>query len=81
GYRYVKVTGVKDLSCEDFTALVLYSDYESIGAIETGNDLVNKLISNIEWGMKGNFLDVPTDCPQRDERMGWTGDTQVFSAT
>ena len=53
----------------------------SIGAIETGNDLVNKLISNIEWGMKGNFLDVPTDCPQRDERMGWTGDTQVFSAT
>ena len=81
GYRYVKVTGVRDLSCEDFTALVLYSDYESIGAIETGNDLVNKLISNIEWGMKGNFLDVPTDCPQRDERMGWTGDTQVFSAT
>ena len=61
GYRYVKVTGIRDLSCEDFTALVLYSDYESIGAIETGNDLVNKLISNIEWGMKGNFLDVPTD--------------------
>ena len=81
GYRYVKVTGIRDLSCEDFTALVLYSDYESIGAIETGNDLVNKLISNIEWGMKGNFLDVPTDCPQRDERMGWTGDAQVFSAT
>ena len=77
GYRYVKVTGIRDLSCEDFTALVLYSDYESIGAIETGNDLVNKLISNIEWGMKGNFLDVPTDCPQRDERMGWTGDTPV----
>lgn len=61
GYRYVKVTGIRDLSCEDFTALVLYSDYESIGAIETGNDLVNKLISNIERGMKGNFLDVPTD--------------------
>ena len=81
GYRYVKVTGIRDLSCNDFTALVLYSDYESIGAIETGNDLVNKLISNIEWGMKGNFLDVPTDCPQRDERMGWTGDAQVFSAT
>ena len=57
----MKVTGIRDLSCEDFTALVLYSDYESIGAIETGNDLVNKLISNIEWGMKGNFLDVPTD--------------------
>ena len=81
GYRYVKVTGVRDLSCEDFTALVLYSDYESIGAIETGNDLVNKLISNIEWGMKGNFLDVPTDCPQRDERLGWTGDAQIFCRT
>ena len=62
-------------------AIVLYSDYESIGTVETGSELVNKLISNIEWGMKGNFLDVPTDCPQRDERMGWTGDTQVFSAT
>ena len=59
-------------------AIVLYSDYESIGTVETGSELVNKLISNIEWGMKGNFLDVPTDCPQRDERMGWTGDTQVF---
>ncbi len=51
----MKVTGVRDLSCEDFTALVLYSDYESIGTIETGNDLVNKLISNIEWGMKGKL--------------------------
>lgn len=81
GYRYVKVSGVTDLSCEDFTAVVLHSDYESIGTVETGSKLVNKLISNIEWGMKGNFLDVPTDCPQRDERMGWTGDTQVFSAT
>lgn len=81
GYRYVKISGVTDLSCEDFTALVLYSDFEIIGKIETGNQLVNKLISNIEWGMKDNFLDVPTDCPQRDERMGWTGDTQVFSAT
>ena len=81
GYRYVKVSGVTNLSCEDFMAIVLYSDYESIGTVETGSELVNKLISNIEWGMKGNFLDVPTDCPQRDERMGWTGDTQVFSAT
>lgn len=81
GYRYVKITGMSALCCEDFTALVLCSDYESIGGLETGNPLVNQLISNIEWGMKGNFLDVPTDCPQRDERMGWTGDAQVFSAT
>ena len=81
GYRYVKVSGVKNLSCDDFTALVLRSDYEEVGDIKTGNELVNQLISNIKWGMRGNFLDVPTDCPQRDERMGWTGDTQVFSAT
>lgn len=81
GYRYVKISGIDQLTCEDFTALVLYSDYESIGEIETGNALVNKLISNVTWGMRGNFLDVPTDCPQRDERMGWTGDAQVFSAT
>lgn len=60
---------------------MLHSDYESIGNVKTGNALVNQLISNVEWGMRGNFLDVPTDCPQRDERMGWTGDTQVFSAT
>lgn len=81
GYRYVKVSGVTNLSCEDFTAIVLYSDFEIIGKMQTGNKLVNQLISNINWGMKDNFLDVPTDCPQRDERMGWTGDTQVFSAT
>lgn len=81
GYRYVKVSGVSNLLCEDFTAIVLHSDYESIGNVKTGNALVNQLISNVEWGMRGNFLDVPTDCPQRDERMGWTGDTQVFSAT
>ena len=81
GYRYVKVDGIPDLSCEDYTALVLYSDYEPVGKVETGHALLNKLISNIEWGMRGNFLDVPTDCPQRDERMGWTGDAQVFSAT
>lgn len=81
GYRYVKITGVTDLKKEDFTALVFYSDIEDAGSIETGNALVNKLVSNVRWGMKGNFIDVPTDCPQRDERMGWTGDTQVFSPT
>lgn len=81
GYRYVKVTGVTDLKAEDFTGIALYSDVAYTGNIETGHDLVNKLISNVRWGMKGNFVDVPTDCPQRDERMGWTGDTQVFSST
>ena len=51
------------------------------GEFETSNQLINKLQHNIVWGQKGNFLDVPTDCPQRDERLGWTGDAQVFSRT
>ncbi|MCD8040121.1 MAG: glycoside hydrolase family 78 protein [Clostridia bacterium] len=81
GYRYVKVEGVPNLKKEDFTAYAAYSDMQRIGYLNTQNDKVNRLISNVEWGLKGNFLDVPTDCPQRDERMGWTGDAQVFSAT
>ncbi|MDE7325012.1 MAG: glycoside hydrolase family 78 protein [Lachnospiraceae bacterium] len=81
GYRYVKVEGLLGIKAEDFTALVLYSDLQKLGTLVTGNDLVNRLILNVEWGQKGNFLDVPTDCPQRDERMGWTGDAQVFAPT
>jgi len=81
GYRYVKVEGITNLNPDDFTALVLYSDLPETGALTTGHEKVNRLIENVKWGQKGNFLDVPTDCPQRDERMGWTGDAQVFSAT
>lgn len=81
GYRYVKVQGISNLKSEDFTALVLYSELPKTGFLSTGSTLVNQLISNAEWGQKGNFLDVPTDCPQRDERLGWTGDAQVFSGT
>lgn len=81
GYRYAKVEGVSCLKKEDFTGLALYSELEQTGFLTTGNELVNRLILNTQWGQKGNFLDVPTDCPQRDERMGWTGDAQVFSAT
>lgn len=82
GFRYVKVTGWPgELNLDDFTGYVLYSDMELTGNIETSNTLVNKLFQNVLWGQKGNFLDVPTDCPQRDERMGWTGDAQVFSGT
>ena len=81
GYRYVKVEGLPDLKPEDFTALALYSQLPRTGVLTTGNGLVNRLIANIEWGQKGNFIDVPTDCPQRDERMGWTGDAQVFAPT
>jgi alpha-L-rhamnosidase len=79
GYRYVKVEGVADLKKEDFTALVLYSELPKTGTLTTGHDLVNRLIQNTEWGQKGNFIDVPTDCPQRDERMGGQG-TLRFSA-
>ena len=81
GYRYVKIEGVSQLEKEDFIGLALYSDIEQKGSLVTGSNLVNRFISNVRWGMKGNFVDVPTDCPQRDERMGWTGDTQVFSPT
>lgn len=81
GYRYVKVEGIPNLCPEDFTALVLHSELPKAGMLTTGNELVNRLISNVEWGLRGNFLDVPTDCPQRDERMGWTGDAQVFAPT
>lgn len=82
GFRYVKVTGWHgELNPDDFTGCVVYSDMEQTGAIETAHPLVNRLFLNALWGQKGNFLDVPTDCPQRDERMGWTGDAQVFSGT
>ena len=81
GYRYVKIEGIPDLKKEDFTGIALYSDLEFTGELTTGHELINRLVSNVRWGMKGNFLDVPTDCPQRDERMGWTADTQVFVPT
>lgn len=81
GYRYVKVEGVPGLKAEDFVALTLYSELPQTGWLETGNRKVNQLISNTVWGQKSNFIDVPTDCPQRDERMGWTGDAQVFAST
>lgn len=81
GFRYVKVEGIPDLKAEDFTALALYSELPRRGILTTGHAKMNQLIHNVEWGQKSNFLDVPTDCPQRDERLGWTGDAQVFSAT
>lgn len=82
GFRYVKVSGwVGELSLDDFTGCVVYSRMDTIGEIETSNDKVNRLFKNALWGQKSNFLDIPTDCPQRDERLGWTGDAQIFSGT
>lgn len=81
GFRYVKVVGIEKINIDDFIACVVMSQMEETGRIETSNPYVNKLVENALWSQKGNFLDVPTDCPQRDERMGWTGDAQIFSGT
>jgi len=82
GFRYVKLTKwYGEVNPDDFCGCVIYSDVEQTGSITTDNELVNKLFQNVLWGQKGNFLEIPTDCPQRDERMGWTGDAQAFSGT
>lgn len=82
GFRYVKIEGLGKIPEPDnITAIALYSDMEPTGNFTTSNPDLNQLQSNIQWGQKGNFLDVPTDCPQRDERLGWTGDAQVFCST
>ncbi len=82
GFQYVEVTGLEERPAPgDVTGIVVHSDLARVGAFESSNPLVNKLMENTVWGQKGNFLDVPTDCPQRDERAGWTGDAQVFMKT
>ncbi len=82
GFQYIKIDGYKgEFSKDNFEGIVIHSDMESSGHFECSNPLINQLQSNIRWGQKGNFLDVPTDCPQRDERMGWTGDAQAFAPT
>lgn len=82
GFRYIKVEGYPGaLQPENFTAVALYSDTKPTGTFTSSDSLLNQLQHNIQWGQRGNFLDVPTDCPQRDERLGWTGDAQVFSRT
>ncbi|SES18530.1 glycoside hydrolase family 78 protein [Pedobacter rhizosphaerae] len=82
GFRYVKVEGYPgELKAEDLTAVAVYSNMKPTGTFSTSNPLLNQLQHNIQWGQKGNFVDVPTDCPQRDERLGWTGDAQAFAAT
>ncbi len=81
GFRYICVEGLDSLTPEQFTACVMHSDMEKTGNFHCSNGKVNQLQSNIAWGQRGNFLDIPTDCPQRDERLGWTGDAQIFSWT
>ncbi|MFJ3670321.1 glycoside hydrolase family 78 protein [Streptomyces sp. NPDC090106] len=80
GFRYVEVTGwPEDRSPLDVTAQVLHTDMRRTGWFSSSDSRLNQLHDNIRWSMRGNFLDVPTDCPQRDERLGWTGDIQVFA--
>ncbi len=82
GFRYADVDGwpaVLDPSA--FVAIAIHSDLERSGGFSCSNELLNQLHQNIVWGMRGNFVDIPTDCPQRDERLGWTGDIQVFAPT
>jgi len=82
GFRYIKVEGYPGpLTAENFQATALYSDMKASGTFTSSNPLINQLQHNIQWGQRGNFLDVPTDCPQRDERLGWTGDAQAFART
>ncbi len=81
GFRYVELSADGDVEFSEFTAQVVGNDNRETGSLVTSSELVNKLISNTLWGQRGNYLSVPTDCPQRDERLGWTGDAQAFSIT
>lgn len=82
GFRYIKVEEYPgELKPENFKAFALYSDMQPTGTFSCSDEMVNKLQHNIQWGQRGNFVDVPTDCPQRDERLGWTGDAQAFAST
>lgn len=82
GFRYAEVIGFPgELTTDNLTGIVVHSDMAVTGSFECSNPLLNQLQHNIQWGQKGNFVDVPTDCPQRDERLGWTGDAQAFSRT
>ena len=79
GYRYIRLDEYPiEADLNNFTSIAVYSDLQRTGYIECSDSLINQLFSNVLWGQRSNFLDVPTDCPQRDERMGWLGDAQVF---
>jgi len=85
GFRYIRVNefpgGVEAADLNSFTGIAVHSEMKRTGHIATSDPMLNQLLSNIIWGQKGNFVDVPTDCPQRDERLGWMGDAQVFART
>ena len=80
GFRYAEITGA-DIDPADIEAVVLHTDMTRTGWFAASDPMLDRLHENVVWGMRGNFLSIPTDCPQRDERLGWTGDIQVFSPT
>jgi alpha-L-rhamnosidase len=82
GFRYVQISGLRNKPTTDaVTGIVIHSDAPLSASFECSNPMLNQLYRNIVWGQRSNYLEVPTDCPQRDERLGWTGDTQVFIRT
>ncbi|MDO5398115.1 MAG: family 78 glycoside hydrolase catalytic domain [bacterium] len=82
GFQYIRLDECpSNINLDNFTAIAIYSDMKRTGYIETGSKKVNKLFENTLWSQRDNFIDIPTDCPQRDERMGWLGDAQVFAKT
>ena len=82
GFRYIKlINWPEEIKAENFRAIVMHSDMKRTGYFTSGHEKLNQLYSNVIWGQRDNFLDIPTDCPQRDERLGWTGDAQVFART
>ena len=81
GFRYAEISGLPEVHVRDVEAMVVGSDLRRTGWFASSNPQLNRFHENVVWGMRGNFVDVPTDCPQRDERLGWTGDIQVFAPT
>jgi alpha-L-rhamnosidase len=81
GFRYAEIRGLPEVRAEDVEAVVVGSDVRRTGWFSSSNPVLNRFHENVVWGMRGNFVDVPTDCPQRDERLGWTGDIQIFAST
>ncbi|KAJ3541161.1 hypothetical protein NM208_g4739 [Fusarium decemcellulare] len=80
GFRYAEINGY-DVSLDDFTGIVIASNLRRTGTFESSHTMLNRLHENTVWSMRGNFISIPTDCPQRDEKLGWTGDIQVFAPT
>ena len=81
GFRYAELTATDDVTINNIKAQVVGTDLTEWGTFKCSDSNINRLYSNVWWGQRGNFMSIPTDCPQRDERLGWTGDTQIFSRT